>query len=313
MIWHSASSAWRLTRCPRSASPVPSPVVPIGGAPANIGIVVHLAVQKWIESNSWMSDSPAQDLGAAIDDLCEFHGRRFSSFDNGVLTRSRVVRRAIELVDILRPFGPHLRSEVVLHDPKVGLFGILDLVSPSGSGLIVDLKTGFDGLQDTDALEFQLAIYSHLFRVRFGHLPGNITVFSFLSGSRSVAIDHRQVQRVLERFSHASKSDSSIARPDPALCKFCCKRLICSTYWESSARWSLRDSLEGVVEKVEVSSSGLYSFVIGGVALTRVLETAVPSRIVVGESIRAIFVRELGNGGSSEWVGTDRTYLKVMR
>lgn len=311
-MWHSASSAWRLTRCPWSASPVQEPMAPAGGVPTNIGIVVHLAVQDWINSNSWMSASPDEALVTAIDDVCRRHGLLLSSFDNGVLTCSRVSRRAVDLALLLRPYAPHLRSEVVLRDHQTGLFGILDLVSPSGSGLVVDLKTGFDGLSDSDALEFQLSIYAHLFRARFGKLPGSTTVFSFLSGARTVEIDGDQVQSVLKRVKRALQSDLSVANPDPFLCRFCHKRLNCEAYWEASAGWPTRDSLQGVIRKIEVSASGLYSFIIDSAVLNGVRGSSLVQPVLVGQSVRVTFVRQRGDDRSDEWQGDDRTRIKVL-
>lgn len=269
-------------------------------------------MSAWLEKREWVGDDAGTALQAAWDSEAARWGIDPSGMENSVVTRSRLRRRGAELANLLNAIGRHASSEVLLRDDQLRLFGQLDVVVNDAGGAVFDLKTGNDGVSDD--VRTQLLIYAHLYRERYGHLPGSLVVFSLRYGAHPVEFTQSDVEALLRRVDEARGSVPLIAVPSETGCKYCTRRLRCQPQWEAATTWDDADCVEGRIVKVENSRAGLTAVkvnTISGEQWVTGLSAAVDVALTVGQHLRATEVKGRDDGKGREWRATRFTRLLV--
>lgn len=311
--WWSATSTWRLLQCPKSATPSLTPEKPAATSVDNAGTLTHLALQAWIEARGWAQSDPAGSLIGMFDEAASTRGVDATRLAGATVARARLKARAPDLAGLV--YGAtDVRSEYSIRDDAQHLFGILDVVVLGGKGIFIDLKTGGHASTSAwSAMKHQMTFYAHLFRVAFGDLPEGVVIFDLMRGPSEFEVTSLAVDLLIEQILGARQSDVTIARPQPDVCRFCPKRIGCQPHWEAMREWDHPDAIEGVVEKVERSTSGLAALQIDGEWLTGIPERSLLTSDLVGRSVRVVRLRRTSVGGLHEWIFSEDSRFSVVR
>lgn len=311
--WWSATATWRLLRCPASAAPASAPARPIGQTADNPGAIAHLALQRWIEAGEWSSAHPGTRLQERFDEVAKAHEAEPARMRQGIVTRARLPARGQALSEILASVGSRPQSEVLLRDDDRFLFGVLDIVSPGGGGLIIDLKTGRNASAALPpAIYHQMTFYTHLFQVNFGAFPERVLVFSLQRGLVKIPVTSSDIAPFLGKIHAAQGSDRVATYPRADICRYCPKRMGCQPHWDAISAWDDADAIEGEVAAIEYSSSGTAAVQIGGQWLTGISATILPSNLAPGQFARAVRVRRGRGNASGDWSASSRSRLRIL-
>lgn len=311
-MWWSATTAWRLLRCPASASPAPRPIAPRGPNPyINAGILAHEALQTWVENREWTHADLGNRLQERFDEAAAARGADQANIPQAILTRARLSSRAKELAKIFAHADySRIRSEMLLVDEKHQLFGILDVVGTGEGGFILDLKTGRDQSESTAAINYQMTFYSHLFHATYGVFPARLIVFSLQRGSAEIEVAPHAITDLPRRI-HDALEGGDTAHPAAETCRFCPKRMACDAHWDDVKSWDGPDAIEGVIRLIEESTSGKSALLIGNKWLTGVPKGSLPTDASPGQFLRAIRVRHINDGTVQEWATTRSTVIRT--
>ncbi|WP_371441649.1 MULTISPECIES: PD-(D/E)XK nuclease family protein [Dietzia] len=309
--WLSATSAWRLIRCPASVSSTSTPLKPQALSSINAGSLAHLALQEWIRLGGPASSDPGADFRRRYEGAAAAHGISPSNIPRGVATGARLARRAAELAALLPPGQNTAASEQLLLDKSCRLFGIVDIVSGEPARLLVDLKTGRSDFRASGFIRFQLLFYSHLYEVNFGAYPLRTVAFDLEHGVTEFHFSKTEVSRLLSRIHSARLSDPSKARPAASTCRHCPRRLRCGAHWNDVATWERPDALEGRVRVIERSTAATISISVDGKWLTGIPAHAVKDDLNIGSFLRAVRVRRLSYREPEEWAYTAHSLIAL--
>ncbi len=311
--WWSASAAWRLLRCRASATSASIPTKPPERAPDNSGATAHLALQAWVEAREWNLADPGTRLQERFDEVAVAHKLDTPRMPQAVVTRARLKSRGRELAELLTQASGEMHSELLLRDNDQRLFGILDIATSGPGGIIIDLKTGGDAsAPSSSAIEHQMTFYTHLFRVAYGTLPERVIVFSLTRGPTEMRIAPSAISALLERIRDARLEDITTTRPDSEVCRFCPKRMVCQPHWDAVSAWDHADAIEGVISRIEVSSSGTAALLIGSQLLTGIPVNLIPEAAAPGQFARAVRIRRRGDREAEEWSASSNTSLLIQ-
>jgi len=174
------------------------------------------------------------------------------------------------------------------------LRGVPDIVVRGEQDTIIDLKTGhINDAALQEASKFQLLAYAHLFEASFGELPHRLVIFSLVRGTVTVTFNANAVNAILRRIAEARSQHLGEARPDPKLCNFCHRRLVCEPHWQALKEWDRPDAVRGIVLRVEHASSGGVGVMLetdGGEVWVTHLSATVGTDAEVGAHLRAVRV-----------------------
>lgn len=309
--WWSATATWRLIQCRASASPVPEPIVPPKAAADNAGSLAHLALQAWAEAGEWEQHDPGASLQERFDDAVASAGITLGALPNAVITRARLKARGSDLASLLAEADGRIRCEQLLRDEAAHLFGILDICVAGRNGLIVDLKTGHNASAVPSPLTLhQMTFYAHLFVATYGVLPARTVVFSLQRGPIDIPVVARDVSTLLSNVQKARQELNQPAVPAPEVCRFCTKRLRCEPHWNALRDWADADAIEGVVSKIERSTSGTVALLMAGKWLTGLAAKELPADLRPGVFARAVRIRRHRDTTSEEWAATRVTSVQ---
>lgn len=307
--WWSATSTWRMLKCPASATPAAAPSKPPATPPGNAGAITHLALQEWVQSAQWDGEDPGRRLQEIFDSVLSAHRINVAEMPRATMTRARLKTRGIELAGILTSASAVL-SEQLFVDETRNLFGIIDLVIPPPNGTIVDLKTGHLAAPEAAAaVKHQMTFYAHLYAEAYGQAPGRIITFSLRSGTNELSIDPSSVATLLDEIQAARTSSPDLAVPNEVVCRYCVRRMGCEPHWQDIQTWKTPDALEGALQRIEHASSGLTALLIGGQWLSGISASSLPNTMKTGAFVRAIRARQRQGGAHQEWIATTDTRI----
>lgn len=174
------------------------------------------------------------------------------------MVRASLKARAPQLADVVGSRSiAEVVSETELRDQERKLRGIPDLLLLGDEVILLDLKTQqFDGDELPEAVQFQLNIYSHLVNVQYGSRPDRVEVFSLHRGRIPVAVTQESINNTLAEVDAGRACDQTDAHPEPDLCRYCDRRLICEPHWQALQGWLDPDALEGEIIDIEVATNG---------------------------------------------------------
>lgn len=312
--WWSATTTWRLLQCRASASPVLEPKVAPQVAAGNAGTLAHLALQAWAEAGEWKLHDPGTGLQERFDEAAASAGITLGALPQAVITRARLKARGSDLASLLAEADGRIRCEQLLTDEAAHLFGILDICVEGRNGLILDLKTGRNASAVPSPLILhQMTFYAHLFVATYGALPARTVVFSLQRGLIEIPVRARDVATLLSAVQKARQELNLPAVPAPEVCRFCTKRMICEPHWNALAAWPDADAIEGVVGKIERSTSGTIALLIAGKWLTGLAAKKLPADLQPGMLARAVRIRRHPDTTCEEWAATRLTEVQIAR
>lgn len=293
-VWLSPTSAWRLSACPASLAAIPRDGA--GDADeANAGSLAHLAVQRWIDGGYWHVDNAASTLVALFDQAADDAGIGIPYVRDGRLTRARLRARAAQIAGLLATADSRsdIACEIELRDPERRLRGIVDLALLGQHSAVVDLKTGRDAAGTlSPAIHFQLLVYAHLFRVRYGRLPDRVEAFSLSHGTIAIDASANRVDAVVDAIAVARTQDPGLTRPDPETCRFCARRFTCGPHWQEVRGWDRPDAVEGRIVRVEEAETGAIALLIdtpdGAAWVIQIPAERVPTGAAPGNYVRLV-------------------------
>jgi len=220
---------------------------------------------------------------------------------DGRLTRARLAARADQLSSELAELTAHgasIACEEVLTDPQRRLRGIPDITILGSRSAVIDFKTGRDAtISLTDRIRLQLLIYAHLYRCAHGQLPEIVEAFSLIHGPLRVSTESTSVEAVLDAITEARAQDPELARPSPAVCRFCSRRFVCEPHWNALPTWEVPDALEGLITQIEHARSGAVGLLVEAVSgshwVTHIPRDRIPIEAGVGSCVRIIHVNRI--------------------
>lgn len=189
------------------------------------------------------------------------------------LTRSRTIRRAERLVasKVMRAERPLAGTgiEVVLEDPVSNLFGRVDRIERDGSSVrVVDLKTGLQQGEPSEAQTRQLLLYAVLVHRTTGEWPREVAIEDASGQQVAIPLEPAAAEDALQQtlsavteFNDRIKVGnlSDAVEPGPEKCRWCVFRVVCHPYWEElRADWEHRSVL-GEIISVGVADSGSHA------------------------------------------------------
>lgn len=215
---------------------------------------------------------------------------------DGRLTRARLAARADQLFSELAEFTTHgasIACEVALSDPERHLRGIPDITIHGLRSAVIDFKTGRDATASlTERIRVQLLMYAHLCRCVHGRLPEIVEAFRLIHGPLRVSAESTSVEAVLNTITEARTQDPELARPSPAVCKFCSRRFVCEPHWNAVPTWDVPDALEGRITQIEHARSGAVGLLVeagsGSQWITHIPRDRIPAKAEVGSYVRII-------------------------
>lgn len=231
----------------------------------NLGQIAHKAVERWIKSGTYLTDVNGQGLQRLFDEQVTLLQMDVTELANGVLTRMRLEARAKELQALLngQPGAKEIYSEEFVQDDEQRIRGVIDLALTGDRKSVVDLKTGnVRSSRSVEMYELQLALYAHLYDLRWGFLPDSWGVFSLERGLRLSLVDHESVGIAIDSVLGARNRILEEALPRDGVCILCSRRIECSEYWRVLPDVDARDALAGDVESIHSSSDEVHSFVL---------------------------------------------------
>ncbi|MEV4633549.1 PD-(D/E)XK nuclease family protein [Rhodococcus coprophilus] len=291
------TSASALISCPaREPSWAPPTELPSSSG-SDIGSVAHLAIAQWLESGDWQNPQSPDMLAARFDALA---GESRAASARGRLVASRLRTRAGELCAFLNTWGAKtIRTEVTLIDHKRKLWGRVDILISSHDRVgLIEIKTGEQesvgtGLSADETRQIQS--YAHLILCSYQGLPATATLFSLKRGLIDVPVSEESVTDVVVEAVAARQQWFDGVRsavPAPDVCKVCPQRMRCSPSWHAMGRWPERDGAEGVIQRLNRSSSGKLSLVVAEHAGVVVISGLSPQ--LVGDARQGDRIRVLG-------------------
>jgi hypothetical protein len=299
------------------------PVSP-SSPPRNAGSLAHLAVQRWVESESWRDDDDASTLVRLFREEAERHGMSIELLPDGRTTEARLEVQGPALINVLKDFtggsAGSVQAEVALYDTDAQLWGTIDLLLKSGSeSAVIDLKTGADaaGSELPDSISNQLRHYALLVWAELGTPPKMLSLFSLRRGLRPISFDSEDLVELRSRLDSARKEwilGVRSAHPSPEVCRFCYRRLYCDPHWAEVAGWDKVDAVNGVLERIDIATNGLAAIVLRTDSC-QVWISGIPSSSVtslkIGEATRAVRVRRVEQEEDSDeparWFATEHS------
>jgi hypothetical protein len=264
--WLSPSSASRLLACPASLTPPEKPIRQAGQdnltqersrtLPSNAGSSPrHGSNRRAATGRGPQTSSGTRPKRLACAWPTLFDGR---------LTQARLRRRADDVQKLIAGLRPDSAPacEVPLIDETRHLRGRADLVVGAARRLaIIDPKTGLDGAarQLPDRITTQLRFHDHLATMTYGKPPTYLAVYSLQAGLRQVDPDHAATAALIERTGRARDAwvaGHRDARPSPAICRYCPRRLECEPHWKTASSWENCDGVEGTALRLHVAQNG---------------------------------------------------------
>lgn len=189
------------------------------------------------------------------------------------LTRARTLRRAAAVAGgrtgpSAQEPSPGAGVEVDLSDDESGLFGRADRIERDGKGMrVVDLKTGLNQDEPTEAQRRQLLLYAVLLHRATGTWPASIAVEDASGNLYDQRLEPaeaeealRSVQAAVGEFNRSVRDGHVLdgADPGPDTCRWCDFRTVCQPYWQHiSAEWGHR-AARGRVTSSGSSDDGWY-------------------------------------------------------
>lgn len=276
--------------------------------------MAHLALQAWAQAGEWSCPDPGGRLQHRFDEVAAVNGAEPARMPHAIVTRARLKARGKELAEILGRASHRwgILSELMLVDKDEYLFGIVDLVAPGSGGLIIDLKTGRDAsVPSSPAIAHQMRFYAHLFQATYGSPPQSAIVFSLQSGPVEIRVTTSEVTELLGGIRAARLIAGNIPRPDPVVCRFCPKRMICEPHWEVVSTWDRADAIEGEIVSIEQSTSGSVALRLESAWLTGIPSSTLPEGAAPGQFVRAVRIRRR-DGAPADWCATSSTRLAIV-
>ncbi|MGW5300925.1 PD-(D/E)XK nuclease family protein [Rhodococcus aetherivorans] len=291
------TSASALISCPaREPSWAPPTELPSSSG-SDIGSLAHLAIAQWLESDDWQSIRSPDSLAERFNALA---GESRAVSARGRLVASRLRTRAGELCAFLNAWGAEtIRTEVMLTDYERRLWGRIDILISSESRVgLIEIKTGEHESAASALSEYetrQIQFYAHLILCSSRSLPATATLFSLKRGLINVPVTQASVIDVVTEAVAARQrwfDGVRSAVPAPDVCKFCPQRMGCSPSWHAMGQWPERDGAEGVIQRLNRSSSGKVSLVVAEHAGVVVISGLSPQ--TVGDARQGDRIRVLG-------------------
>ena len=280
--------------CPASLG---APHYAIRSLKQNAGTLAHQAIQHWIEMGDWSHPAVRRErLADYFDEAARAARVDIAVLRDGRLTRARLAARADQLSSELAELTAHgasIACEEVLTDPQRRLRGIPDITILGSRSAVIDFKTGRDAtISLTDRIRLQLLIYAHLYRCAHGQLPETVEAFSLIHGPLRVSAESTSVEAVLDAITEARTQDPELARPSPAVCRFCSRRFVCEPHWNALPTWEMPDALEGRITQIEHARSGTVALLVeaasGSQWITHIPCDRIPTEAEVGSYVRII-------------------------
>lgn len=252
---------------------------------ALLGVATHATVERILRSQlEGVSPGDARDVVAQVwDQECEKQHQILqqawspapvppvSRWDGFAITRSRVLRHMSSRVWYRQPGvaepaaanAPKVEVEIIDYDS--GIKGVPDLIEcRQGAWWLIDLKTGVQQAEASEAQATQLRLYAHLFRKQRGSLPDHLAVVTASGGEFEVELSEALVNEAVaavlasrEAFNAAIEANSilGLAKPSAKSCGWCAYRPVCDSFFGAQEDdWPVRNTLQGVVETVRGSA-----------------------------------------------------------
>lgn len=288
------------------------PIQPIVHSVDNAGTLAHLAVQAWIDNEGWLNPDPSRNLLQTFDEVTESFNLNLRRLPHAAATRSRLKYRSAQLVEILKSSGPSIRSELLLRDEAHHLFGILDIAGIAGDGHIIDLKTGRESARSlSNSAEYQLMFYAILFQSNYDRLPKRATIFNLWTGPIEIPVTPTSVEVFRSRILALQNSTATDARPAAGVCHFCPKRIECQPHWDAISTGESSDAIEGHINAVQHSDTGMTALQINGEWLVGVSSNMLPNGASPGQFVRVVRIRRQVGRSSTEWRTTRSTAIGI--
>jgi len=169
-------------------------------------------------------------------------------------------RRRLTSVNYSVPAHPLPWIEQRLRDENLGIEGIPDRVERHPDGIcILDLKSGWNQDEATDAQRRQLLAYAHLVAIACHERPTQAVIdarrgrFSFGLDWAEVTAQADHLADIRSTFNAKVESGADLhASPSAENCRFCRFRLVCESSQEAiSEEWRLPLVVTGLVDSVE--------------------------------------------------------------
>lgn len=213
---------------------------------------------------------------------------------------NRLRTRAGELCTFLNTWGAKtVWTEVTLIDHKRSLWGRVDILISSHDRVgLIEIKTGEHesvGSTLSEDETRQIQFYAHLILCSSQSLPATATLFSLKRGLIDVPVSEESVANVVAEAVAARQQwfdGVRSALPASDVCKFCPQRMRCSPSWQAMVRWPERDGAEGVIQRLNRSSSGKVSLVVAEHAEVVVISGL--SSQLIGDARQGDRIRVLG-------------------
>jgi len=178
-----------------------------------------------------------------------------------VQTVRRILRSLPAMTDNASTPDQSQRKNIVeerIDDAVSGLFGWPDRVEVVGDSYrVVDLKTGSDQEEPTDAQRRQLILYAVLVHRKYRQWPIALEIQDIAGNRRPVAyrpLDAesalREVEDWITEFNQAITEGRvrSLAHPGPDQCRSCPYRVVCSSYWKNLlSQWNHQSVLGRII------------------------------------------------------------------
>lgn len=270
--WLSPTQLNRLLACAASVSSTSDPHRLAFPAEAqNIGSLAHVALEKWVRGDEWLSDESGNLLRERYVGEGVRNGVAVNSVSGGRLLGVRLKQLAGQLREVLRSTNlTHIEVETPIKDEHLRIWGIPDLLTVAdGTVNIYDYKTGrqiLSGSQLAESTLIQLAVYEMLGRVRYPDLEVKSFVISPSSGvvaAGDLADLKGKIAELVDKYRTDEAAGSTpVATPQAAACQYCPKRLYCEPHWAEDLDELAHDRVEGAILDSRVDRSGRVSFAV---------------------------------------------------
>jgi CRISPR/Cas system-associated exonuclease Cas4 (RecB family) len=251
---------------------------------ATLGTIVHETTEAATKQRVWPDDPASRRVQVeALWAHREADGRAalerawspalpppLADWSGYEMKRVRTVRRILRSLpavsgDVSKADQPERNAlvEQRVDDAVSGLYGWPDRVEVVGDAYrVIDLKSGMDQGDPSDAQRRQLLLYAVLVHRKYGHWPVILEIQD-LSGSRwpvayrplDAESALREVEDSVVAFNRAITEGRvlSLALPGPDQCRSCPYRVVCPSYWKHlSSQWE-HQSVMGMIISSQAS------------------------------------------------------------